>query len=172
MSKEKQKHVVDVVRVEGWVEVIVKDKHDKIKYYIATCPEKLLKNIITDVALPCIIRLIFYGLTEDKFRYLAIGTGLTGEEKDDEALEAEVKRKTATITQTTTTITGDTALLEATFSSADGLSGTVNLSEVGILNLPSGGDLFARKVYPAVPLYWDDGETITPRYYIQMTRLG
>jgi hypothetical protein len=128
------------------------------------------RNVITNVGLACVIRLSFYGLTEDKFRYLGIGTGTTPEAVDDTALEAEVKRKTATITQTTTTITDDTALLEATFSSADGLSGSHNISEVGILNASSDGDLLARKVFSAVPVNWDEGDTITMRYYVQMAR--
>jgi hypothetical protein len=113
---------------------------------------------------------MFYGLTEDKFQYLAIGTGTTAEAVTDTALQTEIKRKSATITQTTTTITDDTALCEATFSSADGLSGTSNVSEAGIFNLSTGGDLLARKVFTAAPMDWDKGDTLTIRYYVQMAR--
>jgi hypothetical protein len=185
-------------KIVGWVEVIVRDKNGKIKYkwgsppetkkeckggncplplpILSSFPTKLIdiaswrKNVLTNMALPCIIRLMFYSLTEDKFRYLAIGTGTTTENIKDEALEAEIKRKTATITQVTTDIAGDTALCEATFSSVDGLTGTHNVSETGILNQASDGDLLARKVFPPVPLDWDVGDAITIRYYVQMTR--
>jgi hypothetical protein len=109
-------------------------------------------------------------LTEDKFGYLAIGTGTTAESATDTALQAEVKRKLATITQVTTTIEGDTAKLEAEFSSADGLSGTMSISETGIFNASTGGDLLARKVFPAVPLNFDAGDSIIIRYYVQMSR--
>jgi hypothetical protein len=192
----------DEGKVQGWVEVIVKDKHGNIKYHIGTPPQKIIqtpkeckgencpatppimsslpaklieleywrKNIITNVGLACIIRLMFYGLTEDKFRYLAIGTGTTAESATDTALQTEIKRKTATITQTTTSIEGDTALCEATFSSADTLSGSHNVSETGILNQASDGDLLARKVFTPVPVNWDQEDTLTIRYYIQMTR--
>jgi len=145
-------------------------------YPIATSfPAKFLdfywrKNIVTNVGLACIIRLVFSGLTEDKFGYLGIGSGTTAESATDTALEYEIIRKTATVTQTTTTITDDTALLEATFSSADGLTGTMTISETGILNLATGGDLLARKVFAGVPVDWDAGDTLTIRYYVQMTR--
>jgi hypothetical protein len=186
---------VDVGKVQGWIEVIVRDKNGKIKYHIgsppqkkqekcedghncaleASLPAKLLdyywrKNIITNVGLAAIIRLVFSGLTEDKFGYLAIGTGTTTEQATDTALQAEIKRKAATITQTTTTVTDDTALCEVTFSSADGLSGSHNVSEIGILNAPTGGILLARKTFSAVPLNWDAGDSITIKYYVQMTR--
>ncbi|MEM1540614.1 MAG: hypothetical protein QXJ07_04445 [Candidatus Bathyarchaeia archaeon] len=188
----------DEQKIEGWVEIIVKDKNGKIKYHIGSskppttteppkehdCPNPTIlsalpakfqdfywrKNIITNIGLACIIRLVFAGLTEDKFGYLAIGTGTTAESANDTALQNEVKRKTATVTQTTTTVTGDTALLEATFSSADTLSGTMTISEAGIFNASSGGDLLARKVFSGIPINWDAGDTLTIRYFVQMTR--
>ena len=186
---------VDIGKVEGWVEVIVRDKTGKIKHHIgappptkqekcedghncypySSLPAKFLdyywrKNIVTNVGLAAIVRLIGAGLTEDKFGYLAIGTGTTAEAATDTALQAEIKRKTATVSQTTTTITGDTCLFEATFSSADTLSGSHNVSETGVFNAATGGILLARKVFSAVPVNWDAGDTLTIRYYVQMTR--
>ena len=196
---------IDIASVSGWVEVIVRDKHGRIKYHVgyaptkknlhvkakpeskckdghncsqiaSSLPGKLVdiaywrKNVITNVGLACIIRLVFAGLSEDKFGYIAIGTGTTAEAVTDTALESEIARKSATVSQVTTTIDDDTALLEATFSSADGLSGTHNVSEAGVFNASSGGDLLARKVFSAVPINWDAGDTLTIRYYIQMTR--
>jgi len=183
----------DSGKIEGWVEIIVKDKNGKVKIHLGKppetktehdCPNPTIlsslpakfqdfywrKNIITNVGLACIIRLVFSGLTETKFGYLAIGTGTTSESATDTALANEVKRKTATITQTTTTVTGDTALVEATFSSADNLSGTMTISEAGIFNASTGGSLLARKVFSGIPVNWDAGDTLTIRYYVQMTR--
>jgi len=185
---------IDIGKVEGWIEIEVRDKDGNIKYKAGTAPEKLLKknnpvfplassfpakelelfywrkNVITDVGLACIIRLVFSGLTEDKFGYLGIGSGTTAEAVTDTSLQYEILRKAATVTQETTTITGDTAKVEATYSSADGLTGTMNISETGIFNLATGGDLLARKVFAAVPLDWDAGDTLTIRYFVQMTR--
>jgi hypothetical protein len=189
---------VDVGRVEGWVEVIVRDKHGRIKYHYggppptikteekteeeeddppleSSLPAKFLdyywrKNILTNAGLAAIIRLIAAGLTETKFSHLAIGTGTTAEAATDTALITEIKRKAATISQVTTTVTGDTALFEATFSSDDGLTGSHTVSETGIFNAATGGILLARKTFPGVPLNWDAGDSITIRYFIQMTR--
>lgn len=185
---------IDVGKVEGWVEVEVRDKDGRLKYKLGQPPERLVKgdnpslpvlsslpakevdllywrrNVITNVGLACIIRLVFAGLTEDKFGFLGIGSGTTAEAVTDTALQYEIARKAATVTQETTAIAGDTAKLEATFSSADGLSGSANVSEAGIFNLSAGGDLLARKVFSAVPVNWDAGDTITIRYYVQMTR--
>jgi len=185
-------------KIEGWVEIIVRDKNGNIKLHVgskqppaskecedghncdihtmlSSMPAKFQdfywrKNIITNVGLAAIIRLVFSGLTETKFGYLAIGTGTASESATDTALDNEVKRKAATISQTTTTVTGDTALCEATFSSTDTLSGTMNITEAGIFNASSGGILLARKVFSAIPINWDAGDTLTIRYYVQMTR--
>lgn len=186
---------VDVGKVEGWVEVIVRDKNGKIKYHIgapppknkelckdghnclpqSSLPAKFLdyywrKNIVTDAGLAAIVRLIGSGLTENKFGYLAIGTGTTAESASDTALVSEIKRKAATVSQVTTTISGDTCLFEATFSSADGLTGTSNVAETGVFNASTGGILLARKTFSAVPLNWDAGDSLTIRYYVQLTR--
>jgi len=142
------KHPVEPVKIEGWVEIIVRDKNGKIKYYmgpknleelddpapfLSSLPAKFQdfywrKNIITNAGLAAIIRLVFSGLTETKFGYIAIGTGTTAEAATDTALVAEIKRKSATVSQTTTSVSGDTALLTATFSNADGLTGTSNVA--------------------------------------------
>jgi len=201
----------DSGKIEGWVEVIVRDKYGNIKYHIGSPPPKDInealeklkqtqeaqeddppadpvtsilsssmpakfqdyywrKNIITNAGLASIIKLVFAGLTDNKYGYIAIGTGTTAESATDTALVAEIKRKSATVTQTTTTVTGDTALLEATFSSADGLTGTSNVAEAGVFNASTGGTMLARKTFTAVPVNWDAGDSITIRYYIQMTR--
>jgi len=187
---------IEIGRIEGWVEIEVRDKDGKVKYKVGSPPEKLVKKlegvkdcpitssfptksldlhywrryVITDVGLACIVRLVFLGLTEDKFGYLGIGSGTAAEAVTDTALQYEIIRKAATVSQTTTTITNDTGLLEATFSSADGLTGTANVSETGVFNLAAAGDLLARKAFAAVPIDWDAGDSLTIRYYVQMTR--
>jgi hypothetical protein len=186
----------DVGKMEGWVEVIVHDKNGRIKHHVMPAfmkkcedgehcstipaisppfPAKLAeyywrKNVITNVGLAAIIRLVFSGLTENKFGYLAIGTGTDAESVNDTTLQNEINRKAATVTQTTTNVDGDTVMLEATFSSLDGLSGSSNVSEAGVFNADSDGILLARKVFSAVPINWDAGDSITIKYFIQMSR--
>jgi hypothetical protein len=185
------------IGVVGWVEVIVKDKHGRIKYrfpeakpeggtkegggggddppIFSSFPAKMpefyyRRNVVTNDGIGAVVRLVFSGLTEDKFGYLAIGTGTTPESPTDTALVAELKRKAASVTQMTTTITGDTAKLEAEFSSADGLTGTATISESGIFNAATGGILLARKTFPGIPLDFNAGDSILIRYFVQMFR--
>ena len=157
----------DAVKIKGWIELIVSDKDGKVKYRSAS---KDMENIITNAGLAAMIRLVFAAFTETKFSYLAIGTGTSTESATDTALQQEVKRKVATQTQVTTNIQNDTCLNEATFSSADGLSGSMSISEAGLFNASSGGTLLARKTFTPVTVNWDAGDQLTIRYYIQMTR--
>jgi hypothetical protein len=190
ISREKP----DTARLSGWVEAIVRDRDGNIKYHLNTLEEGekgeeeegdcalvifpasqsatfyWRRNVITNVGFAAVIRLIFQGLTETKFGYLAIGTGTTAEAVTDTKLENEIARKSATTTQSTLNITGDLAIVEATFSKDDGLSGTHNVSEVGIFNAPTGGILLARKVFAPIPINWDIGDTLTMRYFINITR--
>jgi hypothetical protein len=186
---------VSQIKISGWVEIIVRDKDGRIKFRYPPTEEESgekknnphtlpihtalpthfldyywRKNIITNAGIAEMIRLIFAGLTGTKFGYIAIGTGTTAESATDTALGYEIKRKSATVTQTTTTVTGDTALLTATFSKADGLTGTSAVTEAGVFNASSGGVLLARKVFTAVNVNWDAGDSLTINYYIQISR--
>jgi hypothetical protein len=129
----------------------------------------ILRNIVTNVGLSEMIKLVF-GLGGAAFGYIAIGTGTAAESATDTALQTEIKRKTASKSQTTTSVTGDTCLLTATFSSADGLSGTSAVTEAGVFNALTGGVLLARKVFSAVNVNWDAGDSLTINYYIQLSR--
>ncbi|RLG74735.1 MAG: hypothetical protein DRO12_06505 [Thermoprotei archaeon] len=179
--------VAPKIAISGWVEVIVRDRHGKPKYVVTLAkgnptpivPKGVLpetqvlfyfrKNVVTNAGLAEIIKLVF-NLGGTPFEYVAIGTGTTSESATDTALENEIARKKASVSQTTTTITNDTALLEATFSKADGLSGSKTISEAGVFNASSGGTLLARKTFTGVPVNFDAGDSITIRYYIQMSR--
>jgi len=196
------------VGVVGYLEVIVRDKHGRVKYHLGGPPPGMrkpflkrladgvrrllddppiapeavsslpagiapemgiLRNIITDAGLAEMVKLVF-GLGGTAFGYIAIGTGTTAESATDTALASEIKRKAATKTQTTTSVTGDTCLLTASFSSADGLTGTSAVTEAGVFNAATGGVLLARKVFSAVNVNWDAGDTLTVNYYIQLSR--
>jgi len=175
------------ILIAGWVDAVVKSRDGRVKYLVTLAkgnpapaipkgvvPEAEVlyyfrKNVVTNVGLAEIIKLVF-NLGGTPFTYVGIGTGTTSESVTDTALQNELKRKPASVSQTTTTVTNDTALLEATFSSADGITGTQNISEAGVFNASSGGVLLARKVFTAVPVNFDAGDSITIRYYIQMSR--
>jgi len=104
------------------------------------------------------------------FDYIAIGTGTTSPTPSDTALEAEVIRKAADGSRISTVYTNDTAKWVATFSSADGLSGTDDISELGVFNAASGGVMLFRKTFTAKSINWDDGDTLEATATCQMVQ--
>lgn len=87
--------------------------------------------------------------------HIAVGTGATAAADTDTALQTEVDRNAATYAHTsgTTSFT-----LEATFAPGEA---TGNLTEAGILNNSSGGTLFNRVVFTAIPKEAGDSLDIT-----------
>jgi hypothetical protein len=89
--------------------------------------------------------------SEAAFTYVAIGTGATAAAVTDTALQAEITtngggRGAATVSRTTTTVTNDTARLIITWS----FSGSLAITESGILNAASSGVLATHQVFSAV----------------------
>jgi hypothetical protein len=83
------------------------------------------------------------------FTYIAIGSGTTAEAVTDTALETEIvanggERGVATVSLVTTDVTNDTLKLELLFT----FTGSVAVSETGVLNAGSGGVLLNHKVFP------------------------
>jgi len=178
---------MELLKVYGWPEVYVYSSRGELKYAVllargnpvlvvpkGVMPETTViyyfrKNVVTNAGLAEIVKLVF-GLGGNVFKYVAIGTGTTPESVADTALESELARKVATVSQTTMVVENDTAVLEATFSSGDGLSGSKSICEAGVFNASTGGVLLARKVFACVPVNFDAGDSITIRYYVQMSR--
>jgi hypothetical protein len=101
------------------------------------------------------------------FTYIEIGTGTVDASTLDTTLGTAVKRKTTTGTRHTTDCTNDTTELIATFAAADGLSGTTNVSEAGILNASSSGTLLCRQVFAPETLIWANGDSVVVTYRVQ-----
>jgi len=141
-----------LLKLKGNVTFIARDKHGNIKQ-IETM------DVITDVGKAQVAGLI-NGVVTAPFQYIAIGTGTTAEAASDTALQTEIARKSATASRTTTNVTNDTAQLEATFSSADGLSGTSNVSESGVFDSSTGGNMLCRQTFTAIALDWDAGDSL------------
>jgi hypothetical protein len=98
-------------------------------------------NTMTNSGFPVSGALIA-GLTANPFIYVAIGTGTTPSAATDTALQTEVKRKSGTPTQITTTVTNDTVVWDVIFGqSGDGMSTTIAVTEIGVLNASSNGTL-------------------------------
>ena len=83
---------------------------------------------------------LWAGETADAWTYIALGTGTTAANVADTTLETEKYRTAATVDLISVLYPEDTLLFRAS-TTADA---TWTISEVGILNAASGGDLLCR----------------------------
>ncbi len=109
------------------------------------------------------------GTTTAPMTAVAIGTGTTAAADSDTALEAEITtdggaRGAATVSNETTTTTGDTEKWIKTFS----FTASFDVTEEGIFdNNTSGGTLLARQVFSAVSVA--DGDSLQITHSIQVS---
>lgn len=95
------------------------------------------------------------------FTYVAVGTGTTAFSSSQTALVAEVvdsglARAAATVTNETTTLTGDTMRWVKTWTA----SGSKTIGEVGVFNASSSGEMLERYVLAATRAL-TSGDTFT-----------
>lgn len=118
--------------------------------YYSTAPLK--GNLITTVGHKIFADQVG-GTTTTPVTAMAYGTGVVAAAIGDTALGTEVARGAATVTNTTTTTTGDTEQWVKTFTAA----GTQAITEEGLLdNNTSGGKLLARQVFSAINMILND----------------
>ena len=149
-------------RLIGELTLTVRDAKGRVK------DRRVLRNVITDVGKAQVAGLI-NGVVTTPFKHVGIGTGTTSETASDTSLEYEIKRKEGTVDRTTTSVTNDTAKVEATFSSADGLSGSHAVTEAGLFDASSGGNMLCRKTFDPLNINWDAGDTLTITWKVQVS---
>jgi len=148
------------VRLRGEVELIVYDKFGNIK------DRRHIKNVITDVGKAQVAGLI-NGAVTTQFKYIAIGTGTTAASASDTALESETHRELAdTLDRVTTDVTNDTARLIKTFS---GYTGSESITESGVFDSDTGGNMLCRQTFSALNIDWDAGDSLQITWKIQVT---
>jgi len=125
-------------------------------------------NGITNAGFAEVAGLLLTDVGGTAFDYIAIGTGTTAFDPTQTTLVSEISRKAGTGSRVTTSVTNDTAQLQAQFSSADGLSGTSAVTESGVFNASSGGTMLCRQTFSALNIDWDAGDTLTVTWKIQV----
>jgi len=144
--------------LRGEVEHKVWDKFGNLKIHRPFSP-----NQVQDAGLAVMADRILKDApgSEDGVDYIATGTG-TGQAVTDTTLATEVtdsglERTAGTGTRVTTTTSNDTAQLVVSFS----VTGTVSVTEVGMFNASSAGDMVAYQTQTALPLVSGDTYQIT-----------
>ncbi len=124
-----------------------------------------IKNLITNAGMAEVAALLLTDVASDDFDEIAIGTGTTAAAAGDTALEAEIstnggERKTGgdvTGSRVTTDVANDTAQLVCTFN----FTGSFAVTEAGVFNDPSAGDMLCRQVFSAVNVANGDSLQVT-----------
>jgi len=128
----------ECVRLIGELEILLIRNSEVIE-------RRVYKNVITNIGKAQVAGLI-NGVVTTPFKYVAIGTGTTAESPTDTSLVYEVARVLATTGRETTNVTNDTATWNATFS----FTTSYSITEAGIFDSETGGNMLARKTFPAL----------------------
>ena len=121
-----------------------------------------VKNLMTNAGFAGAASRLGGSGAEAVFNYIAVGTGVVAANVADTTLGTEtaasgLSRVAGTMSRVTTTQTNDTSQATNTFT----VTGTVAVTESGLLNAASGGVLLCRQVFTAVNVVNGDSLAIT-----------
>lgn len=121
-----------------------------------------IHNLVTNAGAAGVASRINGSGAEAAFTFIAVGTGVVAAAVTDTTLGTEtaasgLSRVAATASRVTTDVTNDSARLATTFT----VTGTVAVTESGVLNASSVGVLLARQVFSAVNVVNGDSLTVT-----------
>ncbi len=124
--------------------------------------KKVVRNLVTTVGKALVAGLINGSGTPAAATYIAVGTGTNAANVADTTLQTEsatagLSRAAGTVSLVTTTTANDTAQILKSFS----VTGTVAVTESGVLNAASVGTLLCRQVFSAINVVNGDTLQIT-----------
>ena len=124
-----------------------------------------IHNLVTNAGAAGVASRINGDGSEAAFTYIAVGTGTTAANVADTTLETEsaasgLSRAAGTASRVTTDVTNDTAQLLKSFS----VTGSVAVTESGVLNAAASGVLLARQVFSAINVVNGDTLQITWKF--------
>ena len=125
--------------------------------------ERDSENTIMNAGKAEVSSLILTDVGGTAFDYIAIGTNSTAPNATQTALLAQQYRVAGTGSQTTTTVTNDTARLTGSIA----ITSTATLQEAGIFNSSSAGDMLARTTYSAISV--NSGDTLNIGYDVAVS---
>ena len=137
----------DNLKLQGRVAMVLRDANGNIK------AEQEIRNLVVNAGLDYIASRMKDG-TATAMSHMAVGSGTTSAAAGDTALGGELGR----VALTSTTVTSNAVAYVATFGAG---TGTGAVTEAGILNGASGGDMLCRTVFDVVNKAADDTLQIT-----------
>lgn len=141
----------DRIKAKGVVNFVLTDENGKVK-------EQREENLVVNTGLAYIASRMV-GTAKNVMSHMAVGTGTTAAAAADSALQTESARVALTSTTiVTTSATNDAVQYVATFNPG---TATAALTEAGIFNASSTGDLLCRTVFPVINKGALDTLTIT-----------
>jgi len=122
----------------------------------------MVENIITNTGKAALASRVNGDGSAAIFDHIALGVGTTSEAVGDTALESEItsnggSRAQGATSRTTTTVENDTARVSKTFT----FTGSLAITESGLLNAASGGTLLARQVFSPINVVDTDELVVT-----------
>jgi hypothetical protein len=123
---------------------------------------KRVRNLVTSAGKALVAGRINGSGAPAAATYIAVGTGTTAAAAGDTTLQTEtatsgLSRAAGTVSLVTTSVTNDTAQITNTFS----VTGSVAVTESGVLNAASTGTLLCRQVFSAINVANGDSLAIT-----------
>ena len=138
----------DSMKATGKVAIVVKDKDGKIK------DSRDINNLVVSSGLDFIASRMG-GTSSDVMSHMAIGSGTTSAAAGNTDLESILGTRQAI---TSTTVTDNTIQYTASF---DAGVGTGAVTEAGIFNASTGGDMLCRTTFGVVNKAVEDSMSIT-----------
>lgn len=129
--------------------------------------EKVIGNLITNAGFALAAGLLNGSGSPAAATFIAVGTGVVAANVTDTTLGTEtaasgLTRAAGTLSLVTTGVTNDTAQILKSFT----VTGTVAVTESGVLNASSSGTLLCRQVFSAINVV--NGDTLQITWKIQM----
>lgn len=135
------------LKLKGRVAMVLRDKDGNIKN------EQEINNLVVDSGLDFIASRM-KDTTDAAMSHMAIGSGTTAAAAGDTTLGTELGR----VALTSTTVTNNEVAYVATFAAG---TGTGAVTEAGLFNASSAGDMLCRTVFSVVNKSADDSLQIT-----------
>ena len=139
--------IINKIQAKGMLSVVLKDSHGNTK------DQRILNNLIVDTGLAYITSRM-EDATATAMNYMAVGTGTTAAAAGDTALVTELDRNVVT----SATAAGASIVYVGTWAAGDG---TGAITEAGIFNASSAGDMLARTVFSVITKDANDTLSIT-----------